>query len=81
LAELYLAIGVQTAGALQNQRGDLTSGECEGVASPLPDYGFAKAWHKEVQNGIRRRHSTLEQDVVVRATSFEWSSKAERAQE
>jgi hypothetical protein len=78
---LCLAIAVQTAGVLQNQRADRPSGECEGLASPLPDDGIAKAWHEEVQNGTRRRHWTLQQDVVVRAASFECTSKAERAQE
>jgi hypothetical protein len=81
LQQLCLAIPVQIAGVLQNQRADLTGGACEGLASALPDHGFAKAWHEDAQNGTRRRLWTLQQHVVVRVAPFVgWTSKAEREQ-
>jgi len=78
---LCLAIAVQIVAVLQNERADRPYGNCERLAAPLPDDRFTKAWHEEVQNGTRRRHWTLQQDVVVWAASFECASKAARAQE
>jgi hypothetical protein len=78
---LCLGIPVQTAGVLQNQRANLTSGERKGLASQVPDHGFAKAWHEEAQNGIRRRLWTLQQHVVVPVAPFGCAPKAEREQD